>query len=96
MKTALNTYKLVEAFLVPFWSWRSVSQFRHFRITTLHTQVSRVNIGLRVGCPSADLARRLASLSVGFPPQHVPHTDAGHLTLVSLLKHGSQNNTIRR
>ena len=96
MKTALNTYKLVEAFLAPFWLWRSVSQFRHSRITTLRTQVSLVNIGCRVGYRSAELARRLVSLSMGFPPQRVPHADAGHLTLVSLLKHGSQNITIHR
>src|SRR5258707_15881397 len=83
----LNTVRLVEATTLPFWSWRSISQFRHFTMTTLQTQVSCVRVGHRVSCRSAGLARRLASLSVGFPPQAVPLLDAGHSALMSLLKH---------
>jgi hypothetical protein len=85
----LNTVKVVEATTLPFWSWRSISQFRHFTITTLQTQVSRVRIGCRACCRSAELARRLAPLSVGFPPQVVLQLDAGHSALMSLLKHHS-------
>ena len=85
----LNTVRLVEATTVPFWSWRSISQFRHSTMTTLHIQVSCVRIGHRACCRSAGLARRLASLSVGIPPQAVPLPDAGHSALMSLLKHDS-------
>src|SRR6266851_4084898 len=88
MKTVLNTSPVIEALPVPFWSWR-LSQFRHLNVTTLHTQVSFVSIGNRVSCRSAGLACRLASLSAGIPPQTVPLSGAGRLTLVSLLKHSS-------
>jgi hypothetical protein len=85
----LNTVTVVEATTLPFWSWRSTSQFRHSTMTTLHTQVSCVRIGHRACCLSAGLARRLASLSVGIPPQAVPLPDAGHSALMSSLKHDS-------
>ena len=88
MKTVLNTRKLVEPLLVPFWVW-CISQFHHSTLTTLQTQVSLVSLGHRIRGTSAGLARRLALLSAGFPPQHVPHADAGRFILVSLLKHGS-------
>src|SRR5258707_2241751 len=74
----LNTVTFVEATTLPFWSWRSLSQFRHFTMTTLQTQVSCVRIGHRACCLSARLARRLASLSVGIPPQAVPPLGAGY------------------
>ncbi len=74
---------------VPFWLWR-LSQFRHLGLTTLYAQVSLVSIGHRARVRSAELARRLAPLSVGFPPQDMPCLDAGHSALVSLLKHGSR------
>jgi hypothetical protein len=73
---------------LPFWSWR-LSQFRHMGLTTLQTQVPCVSIGHRVGPLSPRLARRLGPLSAGFPPQGVPLLDAGRLTRMSLLKHGS-------
>jgi hypothetical protein len=85
----LNTVTLVEATTLPFWSWRSISQFRHFTMTTLQTQVSCVRIGHRACCRSAGLARRLASLSVGIPPQAVPLFGAGYSALMSSLKHNS-------
>src|SRR5258708_37280277 len=89
MKTVFNTQKLVEPLPVPLWSWCSLSQFHHSRLTTLHTPVSRVNLGYRISCRSAGLARRLAPLSAGFPPQRMPFSDAGRFILASLLKRGA-------
>jgi hypothetical protein len=48
----LPAHKLRKATALPFWSWRSISQFRQSVLTTLHTQVSRVSIGCR-GSPSS-------------------------------------------
>jgi hypothetical protein len=45
-----STVLLGAATLVPFWLWRSVSQFRHSIVTALETQVPRVSIGRRA-CP---------------------------------------------
>ena len=73
---------------LPFWVWR-ISQFRHVGLTTLSTQVPRVSIGHRVSPLAPVLARSAGPLSAGFPPQGVPLLDAGRLTLMSLLKHGS-------
>ena len=39
--------------------------------------------------PFRCLARRLAPLSAGFPPQRMPFSDAGRFILTSLLKRGS-------
>ena len=89
MKTVLSTQKLVEPLPVPFWSWCSISQFHHSRLTTLHTQISLVSLGHRISCRSAGLARGLAPLSAGFPPQRMPFSDAGRFILASLLRRGS-------
>jgi hypothetical protein len=60
------------------------------------TQVSLVRIGGRACDRSAGLARRLAPLSVGIPPQAVPLPDAGHSALMSLLSHRSLSNSFSR
>jgi hypothetical protein len=87
---------VMAATLVPFWLWRSVSQFRHSIVTTLSTQVSRVSIGRRA-CPlSPELARRAGPLSVGFRHGRVPLRHAGHSALVSQFTHGSESNTSNR
>jgi hypothetical protein len=88
-EATLNLVTGVEATSLPLWSWRIPSQFRPFTMTTLPTPVSGVGIGHRACCLSAGLARRLASLSVGIPPQAVPLPDAGHSALLSSLKHDS-------
>ena len=86
-EAVLNAKEIIEATALPFWSWR-VSQFRHSVLTTL-TQIPFVNLGHRVRFLSLDLAQRLDSLSVGFPPQILLIFDAGHSTLLLLLKQGS-------
>ena len=60
------------------------------------TQVSLVRIGGRACDRSAGLARRLAPLSVGIPPQAVPLSDADHSALMSLLSHRSLSNSFSR
>jgi hypothetical protein len=60
------------------------------------TQVSLVRVGGRACDRSAGLARRLAPLSVGIPPQTVPLSDAGHSALMSLLSHRSLSNSFSR
>ena len=91
-----STVLLGAATLVPFWLWRSVSQFRHLIVTTLSTQVSRVSIGRRAYPLSHGLARRKGSLSVRFRPDGVPLHHAGHSALVSQFTHGSKSNTSNR
>lgn len=89
METVCDALLIIAATLIPFWSWRRISQFRHLIVTTLSTQVSRVSIGRRA-CPlSPELARRLGPLSVGFRPKGVPLHYAGHSALVSRFIHGS-------
>jgi len=51
-EAVLNTDLLAEATTLPFWPWRH-SQFRHFPLTTLQTQVSLVSIGHRIRSLSA-------------------------------------------